>query len=120
MRSMANGKEVHGKWGMGIWWATTIWLGCGVYLFATVDAASFLSWQAPVYFVVGMFVAALVFGAAAYLLQRGVAKILARMESGPSSGTVTAIKFIGLVLFAVEFVVIFFVARWFVIDLLFS
>lgn len=67
-----------------------------------------------------IFVAALVFGAASYQLQRGTAKILARIVSGPTAGTVTVIKSIGMALFAVETVVIFFVARWVVVDLLFG
>jgi hypothetical protein len=42
--------------------ATFAWLLIGVYLFYRHPEAWFLSWQAAVYFVVGMFVAAVVFG----------------------------------------------------------
>lgn len=107
-------KEVHGKW------ATFVWIGSGVYLFATVDAASLLSWQAAVYFVVGMFAAALAFGAIAYLLQRILAMSLAKIVRGPSRGAASAITMIGLVFSAVEAVVIFLVARWIVEDVLFA
>jgi hypothetical protein len=50
--------------------ATFAWLLIGVYLFYRHPEAWFLSWQAAVYFVVGMFVAAVVFGWLGYGLQR--------------------------------------------------
>jgi hypothetical protein len=43
-----------------------------------------LSWSALVFFVVGMFVAAVVFGVVFYLLHRGVAKALTRFERAPT------------------------------------
>ena len=93
--TQSSEQEVHGKW------ATLVWIGSGVYLFATVDTASFFSWEAAVYLVVGMFVAALVFGAGANLLRRGMVKILAKVISRPTSGTAAAIMSVALILFTV-------------------
>src|SRR5712691_12158709 len=78
-------KETHGGW------ATFAWIGSGLYLFATTEGAHFLSWQAAVFFLVGTFVAALGFGIAAYLLQRGLAKILVSVYTSPSAGVATVI-----------------------------
>lgn len=114
MDSYDKQKETHGKW------ATFVWLGSGVYLFITTDSASFLSWQAAVYFLVGMFVAALLFGMAAYILQRGMAKMLANTISTPSTGVVAAIQALGLAIFILETVVIFFCAQWIVRQVLFG
>ncbi len=101
-------KEAHGRW------TTIAWIGSGIYLFATTDGARFLSWQAAAFFIVGMFVAAVVFGLAAYLLQRGVAKVLVRIVTAPSASFATTVRAIGVALFVVETVIVFFVARWIV------
>lgn len=105
-------KETHGGW------ATFAWIGSGIYLFATADGARFLSWQAAVFFIVGMFASPVVFGIAAYLIQRGVAKILVRTISTPSAGVAAVVRAIGLALFVAETVVIFLIARWIVISIL--
>ena len=103
-------KERHGKW------ATFAWMGSGVYLFAVNPQAHFLSWQAALFFIVGMFAAAVVFGLAAYVIQRGVAKLLVTLVRQPSAGTAATVSAmvstIGLMLFAIDAVVIFLIARW--------
>lgn len=43
--------------------AAIVWIGTGIYLFATTAGAHFFSWQAAIFFVAGMFAAAIVFGA---------------------------------------------------------
>ncbi|WP_038974165.1 hypothetical protein [Bradyrhizobium genomosp. III] len=48
--------------------ASLLWIATGAYYFATTEKAGFLSWQAVLFFVGGMFVAALVFGAASHYL----------------------------------------------------
>lgn len=94
-------KEVHGGS------ATFLWLIFGVIAFAIEPAARFLSWQAAVYFVIGMFIAAVVFGWIGYGLQRVTAKVF--MKTG---GSVAAIKSAGVALLVVDAALIYFVARW--------
>lgn len=48
--------------------ASLLWIATGIYYFATTETASFLSWQAAVFFVGGMFAAAFIFGAASHYL----------------------------------------------------
>jgi len=60
-------KELHGKV------ATYAWIGWGLVNFYMEPDATLISWQALLYFTVGMFLAALVLGAGAYLVQRRVA-----------------------------------------------
>ena len=43
-------------------WATIVWIGSGLSLYLTTEGAVLWSWSALVFFVVGMFVAAIVFG----------------------------------------------------------
>ena len=42
--------------------AVFLWLGIGLYVFASTQAASFLSWQSLAFFVGGTLAAALLFG----------------------------------------------------------
>ena len=99
-------KETHGTW------ATWAWIGSGAYLFATTEGASFISWQTPVFFLVGTFVAALVFGLSAYGVQRGIAKILMRIFRSPSLAGTAVIGTVSVALFALEVAAIFLIARW--------
>ena len=66
--------------------ATFLWIAFGIYLFAATPEAHFLSWQAAVFFVVGMFTAAVVFGGASYAamghcLGSGPASVLTRTDA---------------------------------------
>ena len=99
--------------------AAIVWLVSGIYLFWASEKASFLSWQAALYFIVGMFVVAILFGICFYGIQRGISKVLAARVSEPSRGIAGAISVIGLVLMVAEAVVIFLVARWVVQSVLF-
>ncbi len=99
-------KETHGKW------ATFAWVGSGLYLFLTTDGVSIWSWQALVFFLVGMFASAIIFGVAAYGVQRGIAKILAKAITRPTASIAGIISMVGIGLFVIETIVIFIVARW--------
>ena len=57
-----------------------------------------------------MFAAALVFGIAFYLLQRGIAKALLKVE--PTPAVATAVRFIGWLLLVIETVIIYLTASW--------
>ncbi|MGL6210563.1 MAG: hypothetical protein ACRC14_12120 [Paracoccaceae bacterium] len=58
--------------------ATIVWLGTAVFLFATdADGPGLISVSAMLFLIAGMFFAAVVLGAAIYVLQRTVGKLLA-------------------------------------------
>ena len=97
--------------------ATYAWLLIGVYLFYRHPEARFLSWQAAAYFVVGTFVAAVVFGWLVYGLQRLTAKYALFFIKRPSGSAAVFIYLVGIVLMGVELVVIYIVASE-VVDLL--
>ncbi len=99
-------KEAHGTW------ATIVWIVSGIYLFATSPTATFISWQSLVYFVVGMFAAAAVFGMLAYGIQRGLTKILMLFIKTPSNGAAVFIGVLGIGLFVVDAIVVFLSAKW--------
>jgi hypothetical protein len=105
-------RKAHGSW------ATIMWLVSGAFLFATHGPASFLSWQALVYFLPGMFAAALVFGMLGFSLQIAVARALAKLSAGsaPSRAVVVGL---GYGLMALEALVIYLAAQWIVTGLLF-
>jgi hypothetical protein len=63
------------------------------------------------FFVVGMFIAELLFGIIFYGLQRGLAKALVRVVSGPSPGVAAGISGLGVVLMIVQVVVVYLAAR---------
>ena len=105
-------RQAHGSW------ATIMWLVSGVLLFATHGSASFLSWQALVYFLPGMFAAALVFGMLGFSLQIAIMRALSRLGAGnaPSRALVTGL---GYGLMALEALVIYLAAQWIITELLF-
>jgi hypothetical protein len=88
-------KQTHGSWAM------IVWIAAGIYLFATTGNAKFLSWQAALYFVGGMFGSALVFGAIGYVMQRGVARIL-MLVFEPSPRVAVFVVGLGFALFAID------------------
>ena len=93
-------------------WATVVWIGSGLFLYLTTKDASLLSWSALVFFVVGMFAAATIFGVGFYLLQLGIGKALVKVVKTPTPSVATAIRAIGLVLLIIETVIIYVAASW--------
>ena len=93
-------------------WATMVWIGSGLFLYLTTKDASLLSWSALVFFVVGMFAAATIFGVGFYLLQLGIGKALVKVVKTPTPSVATAIRAIGLVLLIIETVIIYVAASW--------
>jgi hypothetical protein len=91
-----------------------VWIICGVYLFASLDTAHFFSWQALVYFTVGLFACSLTFGVAGYLLMRGMAKVLIRIVP-PYSSAEGIVPLIGFVIMGGGAVAIYFAARWLIL-----
>jgi hypothetical protein len=93
--------------------AAFVWIISGIYLFWSREELAFFSWNAIVFFVFGMFVAALAFGFILYGAQRLVGKILLRVATGPSERLGAIISLIGVVLYGATAVLIFFAAREF-------
>lgn len=99
-------KEVAGTW------ATLFWIGSGLYLYFSTDGVTFISWSALGFFGVGMFVAALVFGALFYGLNRVLAKIFARTIKKPTPTVSSFVQVFGLTLLVAQAVVVFLSASW--------
>lgn len=93
--------------------ATFVWLISGIYLFISSPAARLFSLSALIFLVVGMFVAAVIFGMGLYAVQRLLAKGFMRMMPGsPTAGKAAFVQAFGLLLMAAEAVLIFMVASW--------
>lgn len=92
--------------------ATITWIGAGLYLYLSTNGASLFSWSALGFFVVGMFGAAIVFGIATHVLQRGIAKLLVLFIKAPSRGIARTVTGIGWILFIAQIVVITLTANW--------
>ena len=94
--------------------ATWIFILSAAYFFVSNGGpGSLISLQALVFFVAGGFAAAMVIGIPAYLLQRGVAKVLVKSINDPfASEAVSKIKTIGFVLMLIQIAVTFFAARF--------
>lgn len=96
--------------------ATYAWILSGIYLFAVEPSAHFLSWKSALFFLGGMFAAALVFGILGYALQRFLAKgLLLTMKIAslqPSRALAAFISFLGLVLMLVNLAFVFFAAKF--------
>jgi hypothetical protein len=93
--------------------AAFIWSVAGALLYNTEPEAHLFSWQTPVYFVVGMFVAAALFGNLSYATVRGVthALVSAKIVTAPTRRAAIGLMVTGYILFALEAVLIYFVAR---------
>ena len=100
--------------------AVFLWLGIGLYVFATTQSASFLSWQSLVYFVGGTLVAALLFGLPAHAIRASIVEFAAPAAHQSGSGDAPTAKLIGLAVMIAQAVVIYLVADWLVADVLFA
>ena len=93
--------------------AAFIWSVAGALLYNTEPETHLFSWQTPAYFVVGMFVAAALFGNLSYATVRGVTNALvsAKIVTAPTRRAAIGLMVTGYILFALEAVLIYFVAR---------
>lgn len=105
MSTYEKQKEGHAKF------ATMAWLASGLYLFYAHKGAHFLSWQAAAYFIVGTFIAAVVFGWLSYALQRGMAKAMMVVVKRPSSKAAAVVGFVGIILVALDATIVFLGAK---------
>jgi len=94
--------------------AAIVWIVAGALLYNIEPEARLISWQTPVYFVIGMFVAAALFGNLSYATVRGVthALVSTKIITAPTRRAAIALTATGCVLFALEAVAIYLFARW--------
>jgi hypothetical protein len=94
--------------------AAIVWIVAGALLYNSEPEPRLTSWQTPVYFVVGMFVAAALFGNLSYVTVRGVTNALVKMKivTAPTRRAAIGLTVTGYILFALEALLIYFIARW--------
>jgi len=90
--------------------ATIVWIASGIFLYITTESAKL--WPTLIFVFVGMLVAALVFGEAHHLLQRGIAKLLMLFIKEPTTHVAIRVQSFGFVVMATETVIIYLVASW--------
>jgi hypothetical protein len=94
--------------------AATVWIVAGVLLYNTEPEAKLFSWQTPVFFVPGMFVAAAVLGNLSYAGVRGLthALVSAKIVTAPTRRAEIALTVAGYVIFAAQVALIYAIAKW--------
>jgi hypothetical protein len=94
--------------------AATVWIVAGVLLYNTEPEAKLFSWQTPVFFVPGMFVAAAVLGNLSYAGVRGLthALVSAKIVTAPTRRAEIGLTVAGYVIFAAQVALIYAVAKW--------
>jgi hypothetical protein len=94
--------------------AAIVWLIVGAILFYLEPEARLLSWQAGVFFIVGMLAAAGLLGGLSYLVTRGLTKLLirTRVVTTQNRRTAVGLAMVGCLVFAAQAVLIYLVARW--------
>jgi len=101
-------KSSHGNF------AAIVWIVAGTLLFNSEPQARLFSWQTPVYFVLGMFAAGALFGNLSYMTVRGMthALVVTKIVTAPTRRAQIGLTVTGYVLFALEAILIYMVARW--------
>lgn len=94
--------------------AAIVWIIAGAVIYNIEPETRLLSWQTPVYFAIGMFVAAALFGNLSYVTIRGVTNALVSMKivTAPTRRAAIGLTITGCILFALEAVMIYFIALW--------
>src|SRR6202023_1327 len=94
--------------------AAVVWIVAGALLYNTEPEAKLFSWQTPVFFVLGMFVAAAVLGSLSYAGVRGLthALVSARSVTAPTRRAQIGLTVVGELLFSARVALIYVVARW--------
>jgi hypothetical protein len=94
--------------------AAIVWIVAGTVLYLSEPEARLFSWQTPVYFVLGMFVAGALFGNLSYATVRGMthALVVTKIVTAPTRRAQIGLTVTGYILFALEAVLIYLVARW--------
>ena len=94
--------------------AAIVWIIAGALLYNTEPEAKLFSWQTPVFFIPGMFVAAAVLGNLSYAGVRGLthALVSAKIVTAPTRRAQIGLTVAGYVLFSAQVVLIYVVAKW--------
>jgi hypothetical protein len=94
--------------------AAVVWIVAACLLYNSEPETRLYSWQTPVYFLLGMFVAAAVFGNLSYAGVRGMTHALITMKivTAPTRRAQIGLTVTGYILFALEAVLIYVIARW--------
>jgi len=94
--------------------AAIVWIVAGALLYNTEPEAKLFSWQTPVFFVIGMFVAAAVLGNLSYVGVRGLthALVSTRIVTAPTRRAEIGLTVAGYVIFTAQVALIYIVARW--------
>ncbi|MBV8851899.1 MAG: hypothetical protein JOY91_00800 [Sinobacteraceae bacterium] len=94
--------------------AAVVWISAGALLYMTEPEARLFSWQTPIYFLPGMFIAAAVLGGLSYAGVRGLTRALVstRIVTAPTRRAAIGLTVASYVIFAVQGALIYIVARW--------
>jgi hypothetical protein len=94
--------------------AAIVWISAGALLFNTEPEARLLSWQTPIYFVPGMFLAGAVMGWLSYVSVRGLthALVTARIVTAPTRRAAIGLTVASYLLLAMQGILIYLIARW--------
>jgi hypothetical protein len=94
--------------------AAVVWIVAGALLYNTEPEAKLFSWQTPIFFVVGMFVAAAVLGNLSYAGVRGLthALVSARIVTAPTRRAQIGLTVVGYMIFGAEVALIYLLAKW--------
>lgn len=94
--------------------AAIVWITAGALLFNSEPEAKLFSWQTPVYFLLGMFVAAAVLGTLSYMGVRGLthALVSTKIVTAPTRRAAIGLTVAGYLIFAAQTVLIYFIAKW--------
>ena len=94
--------------------AAIVWIIAGAVLFNSEPEARLISWQTPVYFVIGMFVAAALLGTLSYSTVRVLTRALvsAKIVTAPTRRAAIGLTVAGYLIFAAQILLIYIVARW--------
>jgi hypothetical protein len=91
-----------------------VWIVAGAVLYNTEPEAKLFSWQTPVFFVLGMFVAAAVLGNLSYVGVRGLtyALVSAKIVTAPTRRAQIGLTVAGYFIFGAQVALIYAVAKW--------
>jgi hypothetical protein len=94
--------------------AAIVWIIAGALLYNSEPETRLISWQTPVYFVLGMFVAGALFGNLSYAAMRGIGHVLmaTRIVTERTRRAAIGLTVTGCILSAMEAVMIYLIARW--------
>ena len=94
--------------------AAIVWIVAGALLYNTEPEAKLFSWQTPVFFILGMFVAAAVLGSLSYAGVRGLthALVSAKIVTAPTRRAQIGLTVAGYLLFGAQVALIYVVAKW--------